>query len=137
MKALVVEDDNAVRALLCKQLTALGFITMEAASIEDATYKLDTDLIVLDMFLPNGHGLALLRELRKTRDDIPVVCVSAWPDSRSAALAAPLTYWVDKPYLSENFVGAVKEARVAAEALAKLREGTKRLSEFNTRGKLK
>jgi CheY-like chemotaxis protein len=67
-KILVVEDDNALRKVLCDKLTMEGFRVMEAqngqAAFKTAIVK-HPDLILLDLMLPEMDGISALEELRK------------------------------------------------------------------------
>jgi DNA-binding response OmpR family regulator len=65
---LVVEDHCATRTFLADNLTADGFELLEAESIEDAERLMGTrfpDLAILDLGLPDGDGLDLLRRVRR------------------------------------------------------------------------
>ena len=65
---LVVEDDPAVRAFLADNLTADGYELLVAETIRDAVRVLEyqqPDLAILDLSLPDGSGLDLLRRVRE------------------------------------------------------------------------
>lgn len=77
-KILVVEDDDDVRAAICEALRWAGFLCSEAADSARARkviVKARPDLVVLDLGLPDGDGLELLRDVR-LRDDLPIIVVS-------------------------------------------------------------
>ncbi len=64
---LVVEDDPAVRTFLADNLTADGYELHVAETVRDALRVLEykqPDLAVLDLGLPDGTGLDLLRRIR-------------------------------------------------------------------------
>lgn len=77
---LVVEDDEDIRDLIVEQLArdhyrllaAPDIATMRKICAEEAV-----DLIVLDLNLPDGDGLALCRDLRARNVDTPVIMVTA------------------------------------------------------------
>jgi DNA-binding response OmpR family regulator len=64
---LVVEDDAATRRFLADNLTADGHDVLDVADLGDALRTLEyhhVDLVVVDLGLPDGSGLALLRRVR-------------------------------------------------------------------------
>lgn len=80
MRILVVEDDAILLDGLRAGLTIHGLTVDLAASCEDARAALGTsrfDALVLDLMLPDGSGLDLLRELRARNDPTPVLLLTA------------------------------------------------------------
>jgi len=76
---LVVDDDSRVRAVVSWQLEAEGYAVREAADGNAAWQGIlddRPDLVVLDLSLPGLGGLDLLRRLRDSGDQIPVVVLS-------------------------------------------------------------
>jgi DNA-binding response OmpR family regulator len=66
---LVVEDDVPTRTFLADNLTADGYDVLCAATMHDALRVLDyhrVDLAVVDLGLPDGSGLELLRKVRES-----------------------------------------------------------------------
>jgi two-component system KDP operon response regulator KdpE len=79
LRVLVVEDDREIRALMQSSLSVEGFEVQTAVSLSEAGAMLRhqaPDVIVLDLGLPDGDGVALVREVRR-RQAIPVIVVSA------------------------------------------------------------
>jgi two-component system KDP operon response regulator KdpE len=79
MRVLVVEDDREIRALLQSSLSVEGFEVQTAVSVSEASAMLRhqlPDLVLLDLGLPDGDGVQLVRELRK-QHSTPVIVVSA------------------------------------------------------------
>ena len=67
MKILLVEDDAALAAEVAKVLRAENFVLDHAATGEDAQHLGETegyDAVVLDLGLPKGEGVSVLRAWR-------------------------------------------------------------------------
>ncbi len=65
---LIVEDDQPVRSFLADNLTADGYEVLLAGSIRDAVRQLEykrPDVVLLDVNLPDGSGLEVLRRTRE------------------------------------------------------------------------
>lgn len=80
MKILIVEDEKELRDTICTYLENEGFICEKTAHYEDALEKVQVytyDLVVLDITLPDGNGLNLLRYLKNQRIQSGVLIVSA------------------------------------------------------------
>ncbi len=79
LRVLVVEDDREIRALMQSSLSVEGFEVQTAVSLSEANALLrhsPPDVIVLDLGLPDGDGVQLVREVR-TRHSLPIIVVSA------------------------------------------------------------
>jgi two-component system response regulator QseB len=80
MRILVVEDDAMLLDGLKVGLGIHGFTVDAVASCGDARAALATaefDAVVLDLMLPDGSGLDILRELRRRQDATPVLLLTA------------------------------------------------------------
>ena len=79
LRVLVVEDDREIRSLLQSSLSVEGFAVQTAVSLSEARALLQhsaPDLLILDLGLPDGDGVELVRELRR-QQAVPVIVVSA------------------------------------------------------------
>lgn len=79
MRVLVVEDDKEIRAFIRSSLSIEGFEVQTAVSVSEARAMLHNDLpdvMVLDLGLPDGDGIELVREVRK-QHNLPILIVSA------------------------------------------------------------
>ena len=79
-KILIVEDDLPLAEGLRINMEAAGFLAEAVYNIQDAFLQLETvqaDLLLLDINLPDGSGLELLREVKETTPGIPVILLTA------------------------------------------------------------
>jgi CheY-like chemotaxis protein len=103
--ALIVDDEEPVRAVVTRMLRRLGFDTITANDGEEAQRVLDEHadevrLVLLDMTMPVMGGKEALAELRARYPELPVVMSSGF--NEQAALpgraADDTTYFLQKPY---------------------------------------
>jgi two-component system, OmpR family, KDP operon response regulator KdpE len=79
LRVLVVEDDREIRSLLLSSLGVEGFEVQTAVSISEAAAMLQhspPDLVLLDLGLPDGDGIDLVRQVRR-QHGLPILVVSA------------------------------------------------------------
>ena len=77
---LIVDDEAPIRALIRLTLERAGYTCDEAAAGTEAADKIEAntyDLALLDIMLPGGSGLDLLRELKRLRRSDSVLIISA------------------------------------------------------------
>ena len=80
MKILIVEDEAGLRETMRVSLMKEKFVVETAADYRSALEKIndyDYDCILLDIMLPGGSGLDLLRELKRLRRQDCVLIISA------------------------------------------------------------
>jgi DNA-binding response OmpR family regulator len=80
MKVLIVEDQRKLGALLKQGLAEAGYAVgcvASCAAARDALCECSYDAIVLDLGLPDGDGLNLLHQWRKSGFNEPVIILSA------------------------------------------------------------
>jgi len=80
MRLLLVEDNPQLAQLVQDGLSSQGFVIDRCGSLKEAiatraaaTY----DLILLDLGLPDGDGMNLVRKLRQANDSIPILILTA------------------------------------------------------------
>ena len=79
-RLLLIDDDQELCELLTRWLTQEGFeVTAchEAGSARQALAALPPEAVVLDVMLPDGSGLELLKQLRGEHPELPVLMLSA------------------------------------------------------------
>ena len=107
---LLIEDEGPNRALAravlmrSKDPRVAGIVLLEAPNLATAREILDSqqvDLVLLDVRLPDGDGLALAAELHERMKNRPIVVVlsaSVLPSERDAALRSGADAFLAKPY---------------------------------------
>jgi two-component system, OmpR family, alkaline phosphatase synthesis response regulator PhoP len=112
-RILVIEDDEAVRHGVVHALRFHGFEAIEAADAGPArklAFDADFDLILLDLVLPGGDGLEILRELRRRRGPVPVIILTARGDEedRIRGLQLGADDYVVKPFSVKELIARVE-----------------------------
>lgn len=113
MRVLVVDDDPALRTGLCEQLQAAGLDAESAARADEADTWVRTTrfaAVVLDLGLPDGDGLDLIRQWRHRGVDTPVLVLSArgTPDERADGLEAGANDYLGKPFHGRELLARLR-----------------------------
>jgi len=113
-QVLVVEDERDIRNILRALLEAdhYRFIEADTASrgeIEARSHK--PDLILIDLGLPDGNGVDLIRRIR-VWSPVPIIVLSArtMEDQKIAALDAGADDYVTKPFSTPELLARVRAA---------------------------
>ena len=113
-KILLLEDDAALGSGIQLALQSQTMQITLCTTLEQARRALSLspfDLLILDVNLPDGSGLELLRQLRKSRD-VPVILLTA--NDMEMDIVTGLESGADD-YISKPFSLAVLRARVNAQ----------------------
>jgi two-component system, chemotaxis family, chemotaxis protein CheY len=79
LRILVVDDEDAFRALLIRVLSAHGYEVREARDGQEALTvyaEFPADVVVLDIFMPRKEGLETIKELRQLAPQVKIVVVT-------------------------------------------------------------
>lgn len=113
-QVLVIEDEPAIRNVLKVLLEAERYRVIEAegalrAEIESRSHK--PDLLLLDLGLPDGDGLAIIRRVRAW-SPVPIIVLSAraQEEQKIAALDAGADDYVTKPFSAAELLARVRAA---------------------------
>lgn len=106
---LVVDDDQRLRRLLRKYLTANGFQVAEAPSADEAApllALLEFDLIVMDLMMPGTNGIDMIQNIRRAGNKVPVLMLTAMGDvdHRISGLEAGADDYLSKPFEPRELV---------------------------------
>ena len=122
MKLLLVEDDALLSESLAECLEEAGYSTDIAATVQTARALVNTEpysLAILDLGLPDGSGLELLRQWRSQRWSVPILILTArdgWTD-KVEGLRAGADDYLTKPFHEEELLARL-------QALLRRRSGT-------------
>jgi two-component system, cell cycle response regulator len=113
---LVVEDNDANRAMLCRRLNKHGYATTEAADGQealDAVRSRRFDLVLCDIMMPGVDGFEVLRQMRTDPDlqTVPVIMVSALDEMAGVVRCIEMGA---EDYLHKPYDPVLLHARVAA-----------------------
>ena len=86
MRVLLAEDDRSIAQQLFRGLTRAGCKVMCVRSGDAALHSAQTDLVLLDLGLPDIDGIEVCRRLRR-RDDRPIIVITARDAERDRVLA--------------------------------------------------
>ena len=92
-RILIVEDDAAIREGLELNLSLEGHLCGTAADGEQAIVALERqpfDLVLLDVMLPGRNGFEVLRTIRSTRPELPVLLLTARAEEADKILGLEL-----------------------------------------------
>lgn len=113
MRILVVEDNEKVAALVAKRLIENLFVADTVKTFDEAMGAIEAveyDLVVLDLTLPDGDGIDVLRALRRRKNPAPVLIETARDDvaHRVEALNQGADDYIVKPFSSEELLARVR-----------------------------
>jgi len=112
---LLVEDDDKVRDVVRKQLSALGCAVLEAESGHEAADMVENipaiALVLSDIVMPGGmDGRALARFVRRFRPELPVVLMSGYADRALPGREDADVEVLGKPFTQERLLEALRAA---------------------------
>src|ERR1700749_2183633 len=113
MRLLVIEDNATLSELLAKGLRTAGYEVDLLATAAEARAVLMTTTyaaVILDLGLPDGDGLSILRELRHRKDPTPVLVLTARGglQDRVSGLRSGADDYMVKPFALEELVARLE-----------------------------
>ncbi len=112
---LVIEDQEDLAALYEKALGADGFKVLKAYTGEEGVALFEdegADAVMLDMTLPEMHGLQTLQEIRSRNANVPVVVVTGEgsDETRQACERLGVQEYLAKPADHRQIISALRRA---------------------------
>ncbi len=89
-KILIIDDEEKLRSLLARIISLEGFEVMEAGDCKSGLKKLDQsdiDVVLCDVKLPDGNGVELIQQIKKTHPLIEVILLTAYGNIPDGVLA--------------------------------------------------
>jgi two-component system response regulator PhoP len=113
MRALIIEDDDDLRAQIVEQFKARGFAVDSAADGQEGLYlasEYPVDVAIIDLGLPRLSGIEVIRRVRASGHAFPVLILTArdrWQDKVEGLEAGADDYLV-KPFHAEELMARVR-----------------------------
>ena len=121
-KILIVDDEESFLELITARVEGWGYDVVKAVNGKDAIAAVKDnrpDIVILDYRLPDMDGVAVLKEIRKTDKDIPVIMFTAYPDTAVMKDSEKLGISAFIPKLSA-YTEAIPSLRSAINMVEKL-----------------
>lgn len=111
-KVLVVEDDPNLREALCETLDIAGFGTVSAVNGEEALAVLmdsEVNVVVSDVQMQPMDGIDMLKQIRRTKPELPTIMMTAYGNVANAVMAMQLgaVDYLVKPFEADALVEKV------------------------------
>jgi DNA-binding NtrC family response regulator len=112
---LVVDDQDSIRHFVGQALEDDGYTVTTAGSVREARAAIERDMpdmAFLDLKLPDGTGLELLREIKNVQPEVSVVLMTAFGELETAveAMSAGAFWFVKKPFQNEELLALAARA---------------------------
>jgi DNA-binding NarL/FixJ family response regulator len=125
IRILVVDDDDAFRETVCAAIERDGGMALagqagNAEGARDAIASGDFDVALIDLGLPDGNGIDLIREIARTRRDVDIMVVTVFGDEAHvlASIEAGATGYLLKRSLNDTLGATVRELRAGGSPIS-------------------
>lgn len=113
-RVLLVEDEDMVRKVITRMLTARGFQVHTASSGAQAMALFDqedfeVDLLITDLMMPETGGQVLARQLSERFSSLKVLFVSGYSAAEADGYAPTRHRFLTKPFGSSELANAIDE----------------------------
>ena len=113
MRILLVEDDSNLNKLLSEQLFSYNYMVDSCLNGADALFHISQtlyDIIILDRRLPDMEGIDILREIRATKLNTPVIFLTALSElnDKIEGFNAGADDYIIKPFHVEELIVRIK-----------------------------
>lgn len=117
-KILVIDDEGMITTTIGNLLKREGYFIETSESGQDAiekVKKVDFDLIVIDIRMPNMNGLEFIHQVKKylrdnKKPDIPVIFITGYADSDAHIRAEKFGKVIFKPFDMKEFLSEVAKS---------------------------
>jgi DNA-binding NtrC family response regulator len=123
---LVVEDQDSIRHFVVKALEDEGHAVTGVGSVREARVAVERDmpdLAFLDLKLPDGNGLELLREIKRVQPEVAVILMTAFGELDTAveAMSAGAYWFMKKPFEQDELLALTARALESQKMWLELR----------------
>lgn len=113
MRALIIEDDRGVAGFLERGLRENGFgvdVSFDGHDGYAIAARNEHDIIVLDLMLPGRDGFSILRDIRRSGQTTPVICLTARDavDDRVTGLDLGADDYLVKPFSFAELLARIR-----------------------------
>ena len=107
MRVLILEDEGSLREILSFILEDFGYKVDEAETLKEAIKKIESEeyeLALIDLRLPDGSGMELVKELKRKSPETEVIIITAYASTETIKEAFELGVYdyVEKPFNLEE-----------------------------------
>jgi DNA-binding NarL/FixJ family response regulator len=124
-RILVVDDDDAFRESVCAAIARDDAMVLAAqagsvATAREAIQRGNFDVALVDLGLPDGNGIEVIREIARTRPEIDVMVVTVFGDEAHvlASIEAGATGYLLKRSLNDTLGATVRELRAGGSPIS-------------------
>ena len=124
-RILVVDDDDAFRETVCAAIARDAGMELagQVSNVESAREAIangEFDVALIDLGLPDGNGIDLIREIATTRPDTDVMVVTVFGDEAHvlASIEAGATGYLLKRSLNDTLGATVRELRAGGSPIS-------------------
>ena len=112
---LIIEDDITFSLMLTTWLGKKGFRVQSVSSVKEAKQRMEGtfyDLVLSDLRLPDGDGIALLHWMKSQCPTVPVILMTGYAEIQSAVLAmkSGAADYIAKPLNPEELLNKINES---------------------------
>jgi DNA-binding NtrC family response regulator len=113
-KILIVDDERSVRQALCFELEDAGYDVINASNYKEAMdlyYMSGADMVITDLFLESETGIDLVEKIKKEKEEIPYIVITAFPDSELGEHARSMCKerFYTKPFFMDSLTNQINE----------------------------
>src|SRR5450432_2656548 len=138
-RILIIDDDRSMCDILDAELRRRGFEVTTTTVPENALHRLsegDFDLVLTDINMHGMSGVDLCQKIVQSREDLPVVVMTAYGSMESAiaAIRAGAYYFVTKPFEMDDIALTIERAlkhRALREEVKRLRRAVTDSQKFD------
>ncbi|EEX93728.1 DNA-binding response regulator [Vibrio orientalis CIP 102891 = ATCC 33934] len=113
MRILIIEDDLLLGRTLVSSLERCGYTVdwlTEGSGVKQVLSLETFTLIILDLSLPDGDGITLLKSLRQAKYDLPIIILSARDSNKDIILGldSGADEYIGKPFSFEELLARIR-----------------------------